>query len=191
MRQKAQICREKIIEGIVEQEYSDEIAGRQRRNATQNTAASDHEPDDTQDEETSNSSYQSGNSDSSSSPSKSLLSNNFLSFRALSHGHPGHLTIHPTGLFFAETLNPARRRWQYTFLDLAEMKKPDAGSRVSKFIRKKTRLGELELWFTDGSREVLEGMRERDGAFNAIVGFSGLQWQNLQMDKRNNPVKVN
>lgn len=38
---------------------------------------------------------------------------------------------------------------------------------------------------------MLEGMRERDGAFNALVGFSGLQWQNLQMEKRNNPVKVN
>lgn len=191
MRQKSQICREKLIEGTVEHEYLEEIAGRQRRNATQNTTASDHESDDTQDE-TSNSSYQSDNSDSySPSPSKPLLSTKFLSFRALSHGHPGHLIIHPTGLFFAETLNPARHRWQYSFLDLAEMRKPEAGSSVSKFIRKKTRLGQLELWFTDGSREVLEGMRERDGAFNALVGFSGLQWQNLQMEKRNNPVKIN
>lgn len=180
-----------MIEGIVEQEYLDEIAGRHRRNATQNTAASDHESDDTQDEETSNSSYQSCNSDPSSSTSKSLHSTTFLSFRALSHGHPGHLTIHPTGLFFAEILDPTRRRWQYTFLDLAEIQKPDmVGSRVSKFIRKKARLGELELWLTDGSRELLQGMRERDGAFNAIIAFSGLQWQNLRMEERNNPVKI-
>lgn len=70
------------------------------------------------------------------------------------------------------------------------MKKPDAKSRVSKFIRKKTGLGELELCLTHGRRELLEGMRERDGAFNSIIGFSGLQWQNLQMEKMNNPVKV-
>lgn len=189
MRQKAQICREKIIEGIVEQEFLDEIAGRQRLKGTQNTTASDHEPDDTQDEETSNSSYHSCKSNFSSPYSSPLFSITFLSFRALSYGHPGHLSIHRTGLFFAETLSPARRRWQYTFLDLAEMKKPDAGSRVSKFIRKKARLSELELRFTDGREEVLEGMRERDGAFNAIIGFSGLRWQNLQMEKRDNPVE--
>lgn len=70
------------------------------------------------------------------------------------------------------------------------MKKPDTNSRVSKFIRKKTGLGELGLLLTDGRREVLEGMRERDGAFNSIIGFSNLQWQNLQMEKMNNPVKV-
>lgn len=70
------------------------------------------------------------------------------------------------------------------------MKKPDTNSGMSKFIRKKTGLGELELWLTDGRREVLEGMRERDGAFNSIIGFSSMQWQNLQMEKMNNPVKV-
>lgn len=70
------------------------------------------------------------------------------------------------------------------------MKKTDTGSRVSKLIRKKTRLDELELSFTDGGRELLQGMRERDGAFNAIIAFSGLQWQNLQMEENNNPVKV-
>lgn len=73
--------------------------------------------------------------------------------------------------------------------------------RVSKFIRKKTKIGLglggegegegelLELCLTDGRREVLEGMRERDGAFNSIIGFSSLQWQNLQIEKMNNPVK--
>lgn len=71
------------------------------------------------------------------------------------------------------------------------MKKPDnSKSRLSKFIRKKTGLGELELCLTDGRRELLEGMRERDGAFNSIIGFSSLQWQNLQMEEMNNPVKV-
>lgn len=73
--------------------------------------------------------------------------------------------------------------------------------RVSKFIRKKTKIGLglglgggdgelLELCLTDGRREVLEGMRERDAAFNSIIGFSSLQWQNLQIEKMNNPVKV-
>lgn len=70
------------------------------------------------------------------------------------------------------------------------MKKPDTSSRVSKFIRKKTGLSELELCLTDGRREVLEGMRERDGAFNSIIGFSSMQWQNLQMEKMNNPLKI-
>lgn len=191
------MCREKIIEGIVEQEDLNEIAGRESHNARHNTVGSEHDSDDLQDEEKSCSSHHSGNTDSSlpsssfsSLSSKPLSSTTFLSFRAISHGHPGHLTIHPTGLFFSESLNPTRPRWQYTFLDLAEMKKPDAKSRVSKFIRKKTGLGGLELCLTDGRRELLEGMRERDGAFNSIIGFSGLQWQNLQMEKMNNPVKV-
>lgn len=178
------MCREKIIEGIVEQEYLNEIAGRKSRIARHNTAVSEHESDDFQDEETSCS------SSPSSLSSKPLSSTTFLSFRAISHGHPGHLTIHPTGLFFSEILNPTRRRWQYSFLDLAEMRKPDTNSAVSKFIRKKTGLSELELRLTDGRREVLEGMGERNGAFNSIIGFSSLQWQNLQMEKMNNPVKI-
>ena len=73
--------------------------------------------------------------------------------------------------------------------------------RVSKFIIRKKKIGlvgsggggELELCLTDGRRELLciKGMREeRDSAFNSIIGFSGLQWQNLQIEKLNNPVKV-
>lgn len=234
------MCREKIIEGIVEQEYLlNEITGRrksgkERRQNNTVVSSEQQESDDLQDEERSScSSYQSGNntesslyssSPSSSSPSSSssslssssFSSTTFLSFRAISHGHSGHLTIHPTGLYFSSKspslrINPTTRRrrgrrrlWQYSFLDLVEMKKkPDNTSntsisttnshrhhRVSKFIIRKKKIGlgggggELELCLTDGRRELLKGMRERDSAFNSIIGFSSLQWQNLQIEKK-------
>lgn len=44
--------------------------------------------------------------------------------------------------------------------------------------------GVLELSFDAGEVMRLEGMRERerDRAFNAIIGFSALRWKVLQMD---------
>ena len=36
---------------------------------------------------------------------------------------------------------------------------------------------QLELTFIDGTSVVLGAMKDRDEAFNTIIGFSALQWQ--------------
>ena len=38
-------------------------------------------------------------------------------------------------------------------------------------------LEQLELTFIDGTSVVLGAMKDRDEAFNTIIGFSALQWQ--------------
>jgi hypothetical protein len=41
-------------------------------------------------------------------------------------------------------------------------------------------LEQLEFTCTDGVILHIEAMKDRDEAFNTIIGFSGLQWQALQ-----------
>ena len=40
--------------------------------------------------------------------------------------------------------------------------------------------GGLEIRLFDATRLTLRGMRQRDEAFNAVIAFSGVQWQSLQ-----------
>ena len=44
----------------------------------------------------------------------------------------------------------------------------------------------LGLKFADGSVDQVETMKRRDEAFSTIIGFSGLQWQQLQPKSRKN-----
>lgn len=57
------------------------------------------------------------------------------------------------------------------------MRKLD-GSALARLTRRP--LAQLELTFVGGEVVLLEGMRDRDEAFNAIIGVSALQWQSLQ-----------
>lgn len=47
-------------------------------------------------------------------------------------------------------------------------------------------LEQLELTFIDGDVCLLDGIKDRDAAFNAIIGFSALKWQALQTDPTEN-----
>jgi len=74
-------------------------------------------------------------------------------------------------------------------------KRQTRSSILSPLAKVTTGMDKLELWFRGsdggtgmhsmGEKEcaqvvVLENMRGRDKAFNAVVGFSGVRWQHLQ-----------
>ena len=63
------------------------------------------------------------------------------------------------------------------FIQLAEMRKVE-GNRLSKMV---SSADQLEIKNMHGRKYCIEGMKERDEAFNTIIAFSGLQWQSLQI----------
>ena len=99
------------------------------------------------------------------------------SFRCQSHNVIGRLVVHSKGIRFVRTL-PMKELWRRNYLDLAEMRKVE-GSTLSKLTSLSP--NQLEIKCVDGSKLQLEGMKERDEAFNMIVAHSGMQWQNLQI----------
>jgi hypothetical protein len=73
------------------------------------------------------------------------------------------------------------------FSKLVEMSKRQTKSSIlSPLAKVTTGMDKLELRFRgrecgmDAEVVVLENMRERDKAFNALLGFSGVMWQHLQ-----------
>ncbi|KAI4743242.1 hypothetical protein E4T50_06398 [Aureobasidium sp. EXF-12298] len=97
-----------------------------------------------------------------------------LSFRCSMHGIPGRLIIFSDGLCYQRTSPVASARkevWRRSWSELVEMEKIDpktAGLVKTDGIR---------LAFADGVEAKLEHVRQRDKAFNCIIGFSGLQFQ--------------
>ncbi|KEQ58124.1 uncharacterized protein M437DRAFT_79226 [Aureobasidium melanogenum CBS 110374] len=97
-----------------------------------------------------------------------------LSFKCSMHNVPGRLVIFSDGLHYQRTspVTSARKEvWRRLWSELVEMEKIDpktAGLVKTKGIR---------LAFADGAEAKLEHVRQRDKAFNCIIGFSGLQFQ--------------
>ncbi|KAH0366454.1 hypothetical protein KCU65_g5354, partial [Aureobasidium melanogenum] len=97
-----------------------------------------------------------------------------LSFKCSMHNIPGRLVIFSDGLHYQRTspVTSARKEvWRRLWSELVEMEKIDpktAGLVKSKGIR---------LAFADGAEVKLEHVRQRDKAFNCIIGFSGLQFR--------------
>ena len=110
---------------------------------------------------------------SAESSSSVLDSSDLIAFRAYSNKHIGRFIIYANGVRFVRSSN-TKELWRRSFLELAEMRKLEA-SPVSQITLKA--LEQLELTFTDGRSVVLEAMKDRDEAFNTIIGFSALQWQ--------------
>ena len=107
-----------------------------------------------------------------------------MSFYAQWNGLVGRLVITSKGLRFVRRLG-RREMWEISYLDLAEMRKMH-GSVMAKLTLKS--LEQMEFQCVDGKVLRIEAMKDRDEAFNSIVGFSGLQWQALQStgrEKRN------
>jgi len=97
-----------------------------------------------------------------------------LSFRCKWRGTLGHLILSTSGLRFVRSI-PGKDVWRRSYQELDEMRKI-SGSKLARLKQEHT----LEFQFTDGTAEQIEAMKQRDKAFNSIVGFSGLQWQMLQ-----------
>lgn len=115
---------------------------------------------------------------SATSSTSVLDASDILSFRAHLQGVVGRLIIHSGGIRFVRSLNK-KELWRRTFLELAEMRKLE-GSLFSKITMKT--FEQLEIKSSDGDSVLLEKLNNRDEAFNAIIGFSALQWQALQTD---------
>ena len=113
---------------------------------------------------------------STSSATSVLNGADITSYRAYSQGVIGRLVIYANGVRFIRSLK-RKELWRRSFLEMAEMRKKE-GSVVSKVSRVAPH--SLELKFIDSSKLTLDGMKERDSAFNTIIGFSSLQWQSLQ-----------
>lgn len=117
---------------------------------------------------------------SANSSSSILDTTDLLAFRAKSPSGFGRLVIYPGGIRFVRSVTK-KELWRRTFLEMVEMRKLE-GSTVSKLTNKA--LEQLEFTFTDGETLVLKALKDRDEAFNAIIGFSYLQWQVLQTNPR-------
>lgn len=97
-----------------------------------------------------------------------------LSLRCRYQGTIGRLVINTSGIRFIRSI-PSKEVWRRPYRELAEMRKINE-AKLATLKRENV----LELKFTDGTSEQIEAMKQRDNAFNAIIGFSGLQWQMLQ-----------
>lgn len=176
LRRRAQISREEIIKRKVEESHLHEIenprigvyAGQTftaPKITLEVTPADDDHPDNDDDDDASWHS-----ADSSSSV---LDGSDVIAFRARSEKHTGRFVVYANGVRFVRSINK-HELWRRTFLELAEMRKLSSSAAL-RVIPKS--LEQLELVFTDGTSVVLEDMKDRDEAFNTIIGFSALQWQ--------------
>lgn len=163
------MTREQMIQKKVEQDFRDETHNSQSmipRVAVPDSNTNDNEED----------------WHSVTSSTSILDGSDIISFRGHSQGVVGRLIIHSGGIRFVRSLTK-KELWTRGFLELAEMRKLE-GSLISKVTMKT--FEQLEFKFSDGGSLLLEKMINRDEAFNAIIGFSSLQWQALQTD----PTKV-
>lgn len=174
MRKRAQINREQIIKGKVEENYHHELEtprigvyASQTTTAPKFTIQVTHPDEEDSDDDDALSWH---SADSSSSV---LDSSDIIAFRARSNHHTGRFIIYANGVRFVRSINK-QELWRRSFLEIAEMRKLQA-SVTSKLTLKSSE--QLELTCTDGDSVVLDGMKDRDEAFNTIIGFSALQWQ--------------
>lgn len=178
LRRRAQDNREQIISQSVQESYDHETAHPYLVNYTDQIATVPELPIRvTQLANTDEDDQDDGASWHSADSSCSVLdSRETVAFKARSDNTTGRFIVYTNGVRFVRSWKK-KELWQRTFLELAEMRKLD-GSTLSRLTLKA--LEQLELTFTDGSSVVLEAMKDRDEAFNTIIGFSALQWQSLQ-----------
>ena len=175
-RRQAQIKREQIIEKKVEEglvnSAVDEYTGSMTTVPKIKVEGSKSEGEGDENDDDEDESWF-----SACSTTSILEASDIRSFRCQSNHVRGRLIIFSKGIRFVRSL-PKKELWRLNFLDLAEMRKVE-GSITSKLATLSP--DQLEIKIIDGSKFHLEGMKERDSAFNSIVGFSGLQWQSLQI----------
>lgn len=175
LRKRAQVTREQIIKGKVEENHQHELenprigiyAG-QTTPAPKVTIQVTHSGEDDSGDDDDALSWH-----SAASSSSVLDSSDIIAFRARSNNHTGRFIIYANGVRFVRSLNK-HELWRRSFLEVAEMRKLQ-GSAIAQLKLKSSE--QLELTFTDGDSVVLDGMKDRDEAFNTIIGFSALQWQ--------------
>lgn len=101
----------------------------------------------------------------------------FICFRCRWYGVVGQFAVFADGIQIIRSF-PKKEMWRRSFSELVEMRK------ITSLNPEKEKC--LELKFADGSVDQVEAMKRRDGAFSIVIGFSGLQWQQLQPELRKN-----
>ena len=184
LRRQAQIAREELIKQRVEEgnyrELADPAVDRYTGRIT--NAVPKIRVENSESEETNTDDENDEGWYSASSTTSILEANDIRSFRAHFLGTIGRLIVFSKGIRYVRSLPSKKEMWRRDFLELAEMRKIE-GSAMSKMVSSPD---QLEIKYTDGSKLQIEGMRERDEAFNTIIGFSSLQWQSLQIKKDRN-----
>lgn len=113
---------------------------------------------------------------SANSTASVLEPTDIRSFNASFEGTVGRFVIFTQGIRFV-CRSKISELWSYKFSELVEMLKVE-GTRTSKF---SSSADQLEIRCTNRDQLNLEGMKERDEAFNTVIAFSSLQWQSLQI----------
>ena len=175
LRRQAQSTREQIVEKKVESDRLREPAMDENRRHLTTVPKIVVEGGGARDEGNNADDDQSWYSACSTNSARDI--SDIRSFRCQSHHVFGRLVVHSKGIRFVRTL-PTKELWRRNYLDLAEMRKVE-GSTLSKLTSLSP--NQLEIKCVDRSKLHLEGMKERDEAFNMIVAHSGMQWQNLQI----------
>ena len=177
LRRQAQLSREKMIGQKVEKNYAAKVAASPPLDPSSAAGVPQFKLEDT------NASTMSSDTDedwhSVQSISSILSEKDIKAFRAQWQGVRGRLIIYSSGVRFVRGL-VKKEMWDVPFIEMAEMRKLRGPRAPSVKIAKLLTANQLELKAMDGKVFFLESLRDRDEAFNCIIGFSNLQWQSLQ-----------
>ena len=178
LRRQAQITRERVIEKKVEKDLfrelakpaPDEYCG-SMTTVPKITVRGEKLEDEENTDDDNESWY------SACSTTSVVEASDIRSFRCQSQQVVGRLVVYSEGIRFVRSL-PKKELWRRNYLDLAEMRKAK-GSTMSGLTSLSR--NQLEIICVDGSKLRLRGIKERDEAFNAIIAYSGMKWQSLQI----------
>ena len=106
---------------------------------------------------------------------------NMVGFRAQCDGAHGRLYIYSTGVRFYRS-RPREELWSLRYQDLTEMLKAGLRGRRKLTLGGLFDSGILQLRDRSGTVRTLNPIKYRDEAFNCIIGFSGLRWQEIQTE---------
>ncbi|GAB7351096.1 hypothetical protein MBLNU459_g1562t1 [Dothideomycetes sp. NU459] len=178
LRSKAQATRERLISQTVEEKYKEDV----------NSSAAERYFRFTNEHQSSRTNLERNvdaisDSDADSwhtvESSTSVLGGlDIMSFRCHEDGIKGRITIYSDGLRFERSNiigKPCREIWRRSWHGLVEIRKVNFSTAAKIFSAEG-----LHLTYENGIEVRLEGVKQRDRAFNCIVGFSGLPFQVLR-----------
>lgn len=175
LRRQAQLTRERIIEKKVEKDLANTaVRYTGRMTKVPKIKIEDRDSEDEVDDDDDDESWY-----SACSTTSVLEDCDIRSFRCQLYKVIGRLVIYSKGIRFVRSLPKKKELLREDYLRLAEMRKVEGSSAMSKLTSLTS--DQLEIKFIDGSKVHFEGMKERDEAFNSIIAFSGLKWQSLQI----------
>ena len=178
LRRQAQITRERIIEENVEKGHFRELAkpAAEAYDGSMTTVPKimvrGEDLEDEQDTDDDNKSRY-----SSCSTTSDVEGSDIMKFRCQSQEVIGRLVVFSKGIRFVRSL-PKKEMWRRNYIDLAELRKAK-GSTMSGLTSLSR--NQLVIICVDGSKLHFNGIKGRDEAFNAIIAYSGMKWQSLQI----------